>query len=510
MKANRIEIKTLTINDGSLVMLGTERSGIAAEDINIIGCDETGDVVNAAVEQYKKGENSFRIEMPVHDGQIISFRMEPGDKEGLALSFDRSTGIRSKIKHDYTIGNGYIISRKGSKLVILKDSFLNRMKAEVYVTYEMLRKEKAAWLPKRAAELRLRKIMETAALEDRAAFITPRSNGCLTGNMEKVYSALDMPKTYLANMDMDYDSDGAKEVLAIIASSRIVVTDDYLTPLRLYQKKPGQRIIQLWHATGAGKKFGIDGTNRFPAVDALTHKDYDVVTVSSEDIRKYYAHAFCLPLDRIKATGVARTDDYFDPVYADSAQSSVIGKHPELTGRRIIMYAPTFRDNSGEGRSVFRPDIDFGELSEILPEGCVFVICPHPVMTEKILDRGYNNILEIRDISTKDMMFASELLITDYSSVFFEYSLLDKPMAFYCYDYDSYDRDFYMDFEKERPGPILRTREEFIDYIRKGDFGKPMNYSRFRDRYLGACDGHSTERIVKMIKDLDKDVRNNK
>ena len=502
MTADSLDIKTLTIDGGRLVIQGTERSGMAPEDIGIYACDETGSEAKAETAPYRSGAVCFSLDIPVHDGQVISFRTDPGEAGGPSLSFDRSTGLRNRIKHDYTVISGHIVARKGRKLVILRDTPLNRAKAEAYVAYEMLRKDKAAWPGKRLRELRLRRMIGSAPLEDRVAFITPRSTDCLTGSMEKVYSALDLPKTYLAVPDMGYDSAGAEKALRLIASSRIVVTDDYLTPLRLYDKKPGQRIVQLWHATGAGKKFGRDGTNMFPEVDALTHKDYDAVTVSAEGIRGFYAHALSLPVSRIKATGVARTDDYFDPGYAEAARRMVFEKHPGLEGRRLIMYAPTFRDVPGEGRSSFRPDIDFGELSEALPEDCVFVICPHPVMTERILDGEYDNILELRDVSTKDMMFASDVLVTDYSSVFFEYSLLDRPMAFYCYDFDTYERDFYMDFENEIPGPLMKTREEFMDYIRRGEFVRTESYAGFRDKYLGACDGHSTERTVKMIKEM--------
>ena len=99
-------------------------------------------------------------------------------------------------------------------------------------------------------------------------------------------------------------------------------------------------------------------------------------------------------------------------------------------------------------------------------------------------------------------MIASDMLITDYSSVMFEYALLRKPMGFFCYDYDDYDRDFYMDFDNELPGPLLRTQEELTEYLRQDEHPLMDDFENFYNKYMGACDGHSTERIVALIKEM--------
>ena len=112
------------------------------------------------------------------------------------------------------------------------------------------------------------------------------------------------------------------------------------------------------------------------------------------------------------------------------------------------------------------------------------------------------------------MMMAADLLITDYSSVMFEWALMGKPIAFYCYDYDSYERDFYLDMDTELSGPILKEQEELHAFLREqhlpdaagSEAGHPaddnVKSSKFFNKYLGACDGHSTERIVSLIRKL--------
>ena len=99
-------------------------------------------------------------------------------------------------------------------------------------------------------------------------------------------------------------------------------------------------------------------------------------------------------------------------------------------------------------------------------------------------------------------MLIADLLITDYSSVIFEYSLLGKPMAFFCYDYETYNRDFYLDYETDLPGPIFKNESELFDYLRKGSFEIDERMEQFKDKYMSACDGHCSERIAELIDNM--------
>ena len=100
-------------------------------------------------------------------------------------------------------------------------------------------------------------------------------------------------------------------------------------------------------------------------------------------------------------------------------------------------------------------------------------------------------------------MFVSKLMVTDYSSVIFEYSLLEKPVIHYCPDFEEYIsiRDFYLDFETELYGDIVEDSIEFIEKIRNKNY--KLNHGKlekFRDKFMSACDGHATDRVVKLIK----------
>ena len=263
--------------------------------------------------------------------------------------------------------------------------------------------------------------------------------------------------------------------------------------------KPEQRVIQLWHACGAFKKFGIHGTNLSMREEKATHMQYNLVCVSAENIRQIYASAFDIDVAKVSALGVPRTDMYFDQTVIKHKQDEILEKYPKWKGKRIILYAPTFRDKNAK-RSEFKPDIDFDDLSRRLGDNTVFIIAPHPVMTEKILSKTYPNIQEIRDISTGDLMFVSDLMVTDYSSVIFEYALLNKPIVFYCYDKAIYNRGFYLDYDHDLPGEIFEDYESFAGYLEHPE--KQIvteKHQKFIEKYMSACDGHSTERIAGII-----------
>ena len=113
-------------------------------------------------------------------------------------------------------------------------------------------------------------------------------------------------------------------------------------------------------------------------------------------------------------------------------------------------------------------------------------------------------VMEIRDFSSNDLMRIASLLITDYSSVIFEYALLNKPIAFFCYDYDTYERNFYIDYERDLPGVILKNQQQLLEYIKNGDFYVDKSMGAFVKKYMSACDGHSAERIAEELERLIK------
>ena len=237
------------------------------------------------------------------------------------------------------------------------------------------------------------------------------------------------------------------------------------------------------------------------SMDKATHIQYSLVTVSGEAVRPIYADAFNIDVQRVKSLGCPRTDDFFNEDLILAKQKKILKKYPYLKDKHVLLYAPTFRD-IGQDRTRFKPEIDFQKLSDDLPEDQILLIGPHPVMTNEIIDKEYSNIKVIRDFSTNDLMLISDLLITDYSSVIFEYALLNKPIVFFCYDLDTYNRGFYLNYPDDLPGEVFETQAALTEYLQQPDrhivSGK---HEAFIRKYMTACDGHSCERIAGLIND---------
>ena len=508
-----LSINTISMQGKDLVIEGLSRLSCLKQEYRFFVRDNSGMEYPVSIHLFEKFEMKGLVGETIIKGEVYNVRVPL--KRGLKISFlvdvcgvtirlkprcDQQTELSRGLEGSFCIKGDYIIKYIKGRLCIYDYSRKTHIASEIRIIKTILKKK---GLHKGSKELRtrmLRRKLLEAKVEARVAFISARSEDKLLGNMQKVYDRLDLPKVVFAKTRLGAYPEYVDQARKLAATSKMVITDDYLSVL--WDKKPTQIYIQLWHATGTGKQFGLDNTKMLPGREALYHKNYDLVTVSSERARDVFAQAFGISREKVEAIGVARTDDFFDDSYKTKAVEKVHKVHPELKNKQVILYTPTFRDIPGLGRTRFSPKLDFAHLSQELLPNQVFVLCPHPVMTEPILNGSYDNVLELRDVPTNDMMFVSDLMISDYSSTMFEYALLRKPMAFFCYDYGDYDRDFYLDFDHELPGPIITTEDALIDFIRQGEYPLGSDYDKFCADFVGACDGHSTDRIIRRVKDL--------
>jgi CDP-glycerol glycerophosphotransferase len=175
--------------------------------------------------------------------------------------------------------------------------------------------------------------------------------------------------------------------------------------------------------------------------------------------------------------------------------------------KRVILYAPTWRDNEfyGKGKYKFNPPLDFNALRDSLGEDTVMIVKYHYLVMDQIDWSPYQGFIYSCDLSydISDLYLVSDMMITDYSSVTFDYSLLKRPMLFFCYDLEEYKdtlRGFYFDFLAEAPGPVTLTTEELIASIKNydGALYKEKQEAFYR-KYNHADDGHASEKVVELI-----------
>ena len=291
-----------------------------------------------------------------------------------------------------------------------------------------------------------------------------------------------------------------------LARARVSIVDDYFLPMYV-AKPPGTTYLQVWHASGAFKRFGYGVLDKsFGQTSELVtqrpiHVNYDTCLVSAMRFAPVYAEAFRQPLDRfIASTGIPRTDILFGERRTE-AERRVRARY-DLPAKRTILYAPTFRgDTSTSARAPVTLDLRL--LQRELGADHVLLLRQHPyVRAQAPLDPALHSfVIDVSDHGDiHELMLVSDVLVTDYSSAIFEFSLLGRPMAFFAPDLADYvdERGFYFDYREGVPGPVFQTTEELAHWLRAGDFDQEQ-VSRFRAAAFDIADGHATERFVDRV-----------
>ena len=340
-------------------------------------------------------------------------------------------------------------------------------------------------------------------VRDQILFFSNRGGSEMPPSLKRVYDALPDKKRVVMIRPLPHSQTYIEQIIREMSRSRIIVTDDYLHELPNMQFKSEVKVVQLWHAAGAFKKFGLDCFGQSIAKEKAIHSHYTAAMVSSEGVRDIYANAFGIPRERVLALGTARTDELFDTQHIEQTRERLLAKYPEMRDRKVVLFCPTFRQKMSKQVS-WDPLIDWQGLSDAMGEEYLLVIRRHPLEMSSWASDAYDNIMTLDEESSNDLMCAADVIMTDYSSVIFDASLLRKPLMFYCPDLDTYERDFYIDFPDDAPGEVVTRWEDIVPAAGRAlaHGGDSERLKAFREQYLGACDGHATERIANYIRGL--------
>lgn len=280
------------------------------------------------------------------------------------------------------------------------------------------------------------------------------------------------------------------------------------------RKRKGVTYIQTWHGTPL-KKLGLDmqhcsmaGKQSIKEYHEEFRKNaqtWDYLVVQNEFSAKIFPRAFDF-YKTLLPTGYPRNDLLFD-THANQIAEQVKSKLQIGKDKKVILYAPTWRDNQYYDKASYKMDapLDYAALYEALKEDYVIVIKYHYMVREKRDFNEYQGFYKVvgQEIEISELYLAADLLITDYSSVMFDYSLLKRPMIFYVYDLEEYKeelRGFYFDFCKEAPGPLVTDTQQLIETINKSDFtAYETKYSDFIKKYHTYEKGTASLQIVKLI-----------
>lgn len=289
-----------------------------------------------------------------------------------------------------------------------------------------------------------------------------------------------------------------------LAKSKYIFLNDNFLAIAFMNFNKDSKIFQLWHAPGAFKKFAASSSDNKEeiAVIAKASKKTDYLFITSENIKGFYRDAFRIDENKIKSFGIPRTDYYFEDKNIKKLRENFDERYPIAKNKKIILYAPTFRDNE-EDNNVFNY-LNLEKFNNALSEEYVLALRLHPKINQ-FFKGDIDTKADFIDVSgyknEQELMLISDLLITDYSSIMIEFALLNKPIIFFTYDYDRYltkDRGFYYDFESNVPGDIVKTDDELIKLIKEGSYNTEKHNS-FLKMQFDYLDGNSSKRIVDFI-----------
>lgn len=280
-----------------------------------------------------------------------------------------------------------------------------------------------------------------------------------------------------------------------------------------YRKREGAVFLQTWHGTPLKKlAFDLDDIHA-ASQDHKTKffaqsRDWDYLISANRFSTDVFERAFCYPREKIIETGYPRNDI----LYSDHAEEIGEGVRTEFgipDGRRVILYAPTYRDDQfyKKGEYKFSLQMDLQRMRAEFSQEYVILLRTHYHIANAVDLTGLEDFVYqasgYGDVSK--LYLASDICITDYSSVFFDFANLKRPMLFFVYDYENYRnelRGMYIDMERELPGPIVRTNDELVDALHHIDQISRQyreRYETFYEKFCHVDDGGASERAIRAV-----------
>ncbi|MBT9284216.1 MULTISPECIES: CDP-glycerol glycerophosphotransferase family protein [Bacillus] len=287
------------------------------------------------------------------------------------------------------------------------------------------------------------------------------------------------------------------KAVLFLFKSKVVITDNYFLMTSVLNRRPQTTCIQVWHANGSLKKFGLeDVTNQNrPASDISrfkkVYRSFDFVTVGSDAMADVFKKSFGIRDGQLLKTGVPLTD-----VYYEEHKPELKHKWP----KKIILYAPTFRDYDMQS---FRLPFTEEQLTNALNGEYMLLVKLHPAVLHHISASFESELIKnVSDMRLHDLLKAADILITDYSSVPFEFALLNKPIFFFTYDLEEYDRKRGLidNYTSVIPGKACHDSEALLEEMTKKPF-RAEEMKRFSDKWNMYSDGNSSSKLLQFAEE---------
>jgi CDP-glycerol glycerophosphotransferase (TagB/SpsB family) len=289
--------------------------------------------------------------------------------------------------------------------------------------------------------------------------------------------------------------EGSEQWWRVRAAARVLVVNDWLRwP---YRRRSHQHVLQTWHGTML-KRLALDRPDVTPRKRLAVIREqrrWDALLAQNAYSERIFRSAYAVR-GPIWETGYPRNDVFADTGRADYVRS-VIGVPSD---DRLVLYAPTWRDDRDE----IVDDLDLVGLAAALPSGHVLLVRGHSRTLGHGRDLRGDRLVDVTSYpDAADLLLVADVLVTDYSSVMFDFAATGKPMVFYVPDLAHYSealRGFYFDLLGDAPGPVVNTREELLAAVKAPDVDRDR-YAAWRERFVPHDDGHAGDRVVQRLYD---------
>ena len=276
-----------------------------------------------------------------------------------------------------------------------------------------------------------------------------------------------------------------------LATSKVAIVDTYSITVSCLKHKKNLKVIQMWHALGAIKKFGLqalgtkEGRDEKISHAMCMHKNYDYVLSPSAETAKFYMEAFGVGSDNIKLCPLPRVDFITD---GETKTSEFYYSNPACGQKKVVLYLPTFRDREAYIAEMLKTEFESREEYQL-------IISPHP-LSEVKSDERY---LPHGEFTTEDLIKIADIVITDYSACAFEAALLMKPLYFFVPDYNEYirDRGINVDIKSELPEAVFEDAESLVSALDSGDYDMNSLFA-FKEKYISGSK-NNTQTLAKFI-----------
>lgn len=312
----------------------------------------------------------------------------------------------------------------------------------------------------------------------------------IDGEIEEVYLMLKYKNTITDKMR--YAIEIIKQVYHIKTSKVVIIDGNNFVISNM--SNISAKVIQIWHACGAIKKFGQDYERKYNI------KNYDYIITCSSKSQGIMSSAFGVKKEQVLTLGYSKTDDLFNKNTMKKYRDTMYEKYSFLEGKKVVLYAPTFRGEGIYDKEMLYIDID--KISELLGDDYVILYKLHPIIDKK-LDYKSNNVFNVTSESLYKLFSIADILVSDYSAIIYDFSILEKPIILYTPDLEEYKekRGLYVDYQLFAPGKITYDEYELVDVIKSEDFDI-NKVKKLKNEFFDYLDGKSSKRIAEFIVSL--------